>query len=164
MGLAIIAAVSNNNVIGRNNSLPWEMPSDLKHFKKTTSGHILICGRKTYESIGKPLPNRTMIVISKNPHFQANGCEVEDSVEKALWQHRKPKIFCIGGAQIYKNCMEFASELIITKVNANIDGDTFFPEIDIKLWDLIEEGPETQNTGDQYSFQILKYKRNKSHY
>lgn len=157
--ITIIAAVAKNNVIGAKNDLPWYLPEDLKHFKEITSGHTVIMGRKTYESIvsrlGKPLPNRKNIVITRNNLYQVpEGVEKADSLQSALQKHSKDT-FIIGGASIFEEGLMLADQLIITHVHKEYPGDTYFPEIDPHVWEEI--GREDHG---EYSF--VTYKRHAS--
>lgn len=128
--ISIIAAVSSNGVIGKEGKLPWYIPEDLKHFKKLTSGNVVIMGRKTYESIGKPLPNRVNIVITRDKNKIINGCITVNSIEEAIRKAGNDKqIFIIGGGEIYKKSLNFANKIYLTKVHQNIEGDTYFPTL-----------------------------------
>ncbi len=133
MILSLIAAIGINNELGKDNKLLWDLPADMRHFRETTSGHPVIMGRKTFESIGRPLPNRRNIVLSRSTeNYQAPGCENVSSVEEALnlFKDSDEEIFVIGGAQIYKLFLPYANRLYITRVNSSFDADAFFPEID----------------------------------
>lgn len=129
MEIILIAAMAANRVIGRGSEIPWHLPGEQKRFKEITWGHPLIMGRKTFESIGRPLPGRRNIVITRNDQWQATGCEVAGSMEKALQCCRDAdKVFVIGGAQIYQLAMPLATGLILTTFDAEVDGDVYFPE------------------------------------
>ena len=142
--ISIIAAVAANNVIGSQNDLPWSLPEDLKRFKKLTTGHTVIMGRRTYESIvarlGKPLPNRKNIVITRNKNYQVlEGVTVASSLDEALGENgnnddRDKKIFIIGGEQVFKEGINKAETMYITEVKNSYEGDTYFPEIDKNKW------------------------------
>jgi dihydrofolate reductase len=132
--ISVIAAVSENGVIGREGKLPWYIPEDLKHFKKLTSGNVVIMGRKTYESIGKPLPNRINIVITRDKNKIIDGCITVNSIEEAIKKAGNDKqIFIIGGGEIYKKSLNFANKVYLTKVHQVIEGDTYFPTLN-KNW------------------------------
>ena len=134
--ITIIAAIAENNALGKNNDLIWHLPADLKRFKKTTTGHHIIMGRNTFESIGKPLPNRTTVIITRNPDYKVEGCIVVNSLEKALEIAKNDETpFIIGGAQIYKQAISIADKLDITEVHHSFDADVFFPEIDTNIWE-----------------------------
>lgn len=130
MTISIIVAVAKNNVIGKDNKLPWHLPEDLKHFKELTSGHTVIMGRKTFESIGRPLPNRKNIVISRNENFKANDMEVVHSIEQALdLTKNEDEVFIIGGAEIYKQALLLVNKIYLTRINKDYEGDAYFPEL-----------------------------------
>ena len=134
MLISLVVAVSSNQVIGKNNQLIWHLPADLKHFKQLTTGHAVFMGRKTYDSIGKPLPNRRNIVISRSA-AEIKGCEVSASIEDALQLTSAEKeVFIIGGAEIYRQVLPLANRIYLTKVHQDFDGDTFFPEINDQEW------------------------------
>lgn len=141
MIISIIAAVSENNVIGKDNTLIWHLPEDMKYFKEKTTGHIVITGRKNYESIPekfRPLPNRTNIVITNQSNYNAPGAIVVNSIESALKKCKElgdKEIFIIGGAQIYMQTIDIAHKLYITKIHKSFEGDAFFPKIDLTVWD-----------------------------
>lgn len=150
--VALIAALGTKNIIGNNNKLPWNIPEDLKHFKDLTNRHVVVMGRKTYESIlgyrGKPLPNRTNVVITKNTEFKAmEGVEIYHAFQDAFGAHANEDIFVIGGAEIYKQAIELADKLYITHVQGSYEGDAFFPTIDPALWKEISREPH-----EGYSF------------
>lgn len=133
--VSLIAAMAENRVIGINNRLPWHLPDDLKRFRLLTTGHTVIMGRKNYESIGKPLPQRRNIVVSRRPDYQAPGCLVVHTLDEALASASvDSEVFVIGGADIYRQTMAIADRLYLTLVHAHVDGDTFFPEFDSDQW------------------------------
>ena len=128
--------MAENRVIGVNNTLPWRLPADLQHFRQLTTGHHVIMGRRNYESIGKPLPDRTNIVVTRNPQYRAPGCQVKHSLAEALHDIQDdPEIFIIGGSEIYRQSISTADRIYLTLVHAEINGDTFFPEFDPMEWD-----------------------------
>lgn len=142
MPLSLIAALAENGCIGKNNDLPWHIPEDLKHFKMLTLGHPVLMGRKTFESIlkrlGKPLPGRTSIVITRQSNYSVPpGVFVYTNVDKALEKFNE-EVFCIGGAELYKETIARADKLYLTEVHQTVDGDTFFPPFDRKKWQEIE--------------------------
>ena len=138
--ISIIVAKSNNNVIGSNGSIPWNVPKDLKYFKELTEGNTVIMGRKTYESLPKdkkPLPNRINIVITRDINFTANGCMVVGSLEEAILKiDNRKDTFIIGGGEIYKQAINFVDKIYVTEINNEYEGDTYFPKISDK-WDLV---------------------------
>ncbi|TPD54620.1 MAG: dihydrofolate reductase [Thalassolituus maritimus] len=163
----MIVAVAENGVIGRNNSLPWYLPNDLKYFKQTTMGKPVIMGRKTYESIGKPLPGRTNIVITRQADYQPEGVKVVNSVEAARELAEsvclidgQDEAMIMGGAEIYALALPHTDRLYLTEVHADVEGDAFFPEYDKSRWqevareDFAAEGPNPYN----YSFVVYEAK------
>lgn len=144
--ICLIAAVSENRIIGRDNKLPWRIPEDLKRFKELTTGHPIIMGRKTFESIGRPLPDRTNIVVSANESFEAPGCIVCHSIGEAIKVAREKdqdKVFIIGGGKVYQGSIGLAQKLYLTVVEGEFEGDTFFPDYsDFKV--VSEKGGETE--------------------
>ena len=139
--ITIIAAIGKNNELGKDNQLLWHLPADLKHFKNLTSGHPIIMGRKTYESIGKPLPNRTNIVVSRKDDWFEEGILIVPSLKDAIKHAKKinENIFIIGGGEIYRHTIDMADRLEITQVNHQTDADVFFPKIDEKTWIKTDE-------------------------
>src|ERR1700761_4152213 len=134
MTVSIVVAISENHAIGKDNKLLWYLPRDLKHFKEITSGHTVIMGRKTYDSVGKPLPNRRNIIITRQ-QIEIAGCEVVNSVEHALALCKdEAEVFIVGGAEIYKQAMHLTDRIYLTIVHKTFDADTFFPEIDYEEW------------------------------
>ena len=162
MSIAIIVAKASNDVIGNNNELIWHLPADLKFFKETTLGKCLLMGRKTYESIGRPLPGRTTIIITRNVDYSAEGCLVASSIEEAVEMAKneeKGEIIIAGGAEIYKLGMNHADTMYVTEVEANFEGDTYFPPIDKKVW---KEAGRVKNKADErnkYDYDFVHYKR-----
>jgi dihydrofolate reductase len=133
--ISLIAAMSKNRVIGINNTLPWHLPADLQHFKQLTLGHPIIMGRKTFESIGRALPGRTNLIISRNNYSPPANCVVVSSIEAAIDSCKEiDEIFFIGGAQIYEQAIQFADRLYLTEIDTDITGDAHFPEIDSAHW------------------------------
>lgn len=157
--LSIIVAVSENNAIGKDNQLLWHLPADLRHFKSITSGHTIIMGRKTYQSIGKPLPNRRNIVISRKANLQIPGVEVVGTINDALALcNTEQEVFIIGGAEIYRQTLPYTHKIYLTRVHRYFDGDTFFPELSTAEWQEVEKIdylPDEKNTLP-YSFSTLE--------
>ncbi len=155
VNITIIAAIARNGVIGNKNGIPWHLPSDLKHFKETTTGHPIIMGRKTFESIGKPLPNRRTIVVTSNLNWQQEGCERANSLQEAIRlvsTFRVPGIsvdraFIVGGAQVYQEALNYAHNAIITRVDIGVDGDTCFPALDLTQWVMTKETKRNVSVG-----------------
>ena len=140
--LAIVVAFNGDRVIGAKGDMPWHIPEDLRHFKRVTMGHAILMGRKTYESIGRPLPGRRNIVITRNPNAVFEGCDIAQSLSQAIQMARDGGDLCprvIGGGEIYKMALPLATELYLTKIDVSAEGDTFFPKIDWSQWDSIHE-------------------------
>ena len=158
MKTTLIAAIANNNALGKDNDLIWHLPEDLKRFKKTTSGHYIIMGRKTFESIGKPLPNRTTVIISRNKEYRAAGCIVVNSLEKALQiSKEEEEVFVIGGAQIYKQAIQIADKLDITEVHESFEADVYFPEIDKNKWRESKRDYFKADTNNKHDYSFVTY-------
>jgi dihydrofolate reductase len=156
----MIAAASGNNVIGKDNDMIWRLPDDFKRFKALTSGHSIIMGRKTFESLPGILPNRTHVIVTRNKDYKVDGCEVESSLIEALVATRTENdVFIIGGGEIYKQGMELADKIELTRVHANFEGDTFFPEINLTKWKLVNEEFHDRDLKHQYSFTYQTYER-----
>jgi dihydrofolate reductase len=137
--IVMIAAVAENNALGKNNELVWHLPNDFKRFKELTSGHYIIMGRKTFESFPKPLPNRTHVVITRQPNYQPEGCVVVNSIENAIKAcPENETIYIIGGGEIYNQSLAFSDTIEITKVHGEFEADAFFPEIKSENWELIQ--------------------------
>ena len=165
--ISLIAALTQNRVIGKNNDLPWHLPDDMKHFMNTTKGHAVIMGRKNYDSLPakfKPLKERHNIVISGNTHYSVAGVTVVTSWDAALKEARKKsageeEIFVIGGAQVYALALPFADRLYLTEINANLEGDTFFPALNMGDWKELSRTHHPADERHAYSFDFVKYER-----
>ncbi|SHE50943.1 dihydrofolate reductase [Psychroflexus salarius] len=159
--LISIAAIADNNAIGKNNDLVWHLPDDFKRFKALTSGHYIILGRKTFESFPKPLPHRTHVIITRQNDYKAENHLVVNSLNEAIAAIPKneEKAFIIGGGEIYKQAMSRVDELEITHVNTTVEGDAFFPEIDLKLWKVANEEFHPKDERHQFSFTYKTYLR-----
>ncbi len=159
MRLSLIAALADNGVIGRDNGLPWRLPADLRHFKALTMGKPILMGRRTCESIGRPLPGRHNIVLSRDPAFRAEGCTVVRSVDEALAAAAgSDELMVIGGAQLYALLLDRADRLYLTLVHAEVEGDARFPEFDRDAWREIgrEDFAADENNEYDYSFVVLE--------
>jgi len=157
MTISLIVAVSRNGVIGANNKLPWHLPADLKRFKQLTMGHPILMGRKTFESIGKPLSGRTNIVITRQKEFQCCGTTVVHSVEEALLDHENEKeAFVIGGAEIFRQALPFADRIYLTRIEKDFEGDTKLFEIDPAVW---KETSREEFLNDPLPHTFLTYER-----
>lgn len=156
--LSLIVCMDANRVIGKDNELIWHLPEDLKYFRKTTSGHSVIMGRKTFESIGRPLPKRTNYIITRDKNFSAEGCIVINNINDILNNNTNEEIFIIGGAEIYKLFLPFADKLYITEIESEFEGDTFFPEFDKNVWTEIfkEKGLKDEKNPYDYYFKIYQ--------
>jgi dihydrofolate reductase len=151
--LSIIVATDANRGIGINNSLPWHLPEDLAHFKRATTGHPIIMGRKTFDSIGRPLPNRRNIVVTRNPHWSHAGVESAASLAAAAALAGDGEAFIIGGAQIYAEALPLADRLIVTEIAGNFDCDAFFPALDMQCWQQVAREAHRSAAGDlDYAF------------
>lgn len=156
--VAVVVGKASNNVIGHLNKIPWHLPEDLKHFKATTLGHTIVMGRKTFESIGKPLPGRQTVVISRNPRWHADGVISAKSLAEAIALSSEARqIFIVGGADIFREAMALAKRLIVTEIELCPAGDVFFPEIDLTVW---HKAPGIRQTGSNgINFAISVYER-----
>ena len=157
--LSLLVAAAENNVIGKDNKLPWHLPNDLKYFKNTTWGMPVVMGRKTFESFGKPLSGRRNIVVTRNKDWKADGVEVAGSINEAISlanQSDVKEIFVIGGGEIFKEVLPTANRIYITRIHHNFDGDAFFPVIDPKEWKLVKEVncPADEKNAYAHSFQV----------
>jgi dihydrofolate reductase len=150
--LSLIVAFAKNNVIGYNNMLPWHLPEDLKRFKALTMGHHIIMGRKTYESLGRLLPGRTTVIVTRNKSYKVEGALISHSLDAAIGLCKDDtEPFLIGGAELYKIGLKHASKLYVTQVLAEFAGDAFFADIDPNLWNLIEKKDHVATSGLEYS-------------
>lgn len=157
--LSIVVAIAENRAIGKNNQLLWHLPADLKHFKQITSGHTIIMGRKTYDSIGKPLPNRRNIVITRQHNLQIEGIEVAGSLQEALALcQAENEVFVIGGAEIYQSALPLTQKIYLTTVHQSFEADAFFPEINTNEW--LETEKESHDPDEKnalgYTFSTLR--------
>jgi dihydrofolate reductase len=162
MRISAIAAMSKNRVIGKDNQLPWHLPADMKFFQRTTKGHHVIMGRKNYQSLGKPLSDRTNIVITRNPNFVSSGCLVVHTLEEALaLAHRagEEEAFIIGGGEIYRLAMDYLDRIYLTTIDLVIHGDVSFPEFDQAQWHLVQEEYFQQDEKNAYAFVIQIFDR-----
>ena len=159
MKISLIVAMASNRVIGLNNQMPWHLSADLKRFKQITMGHPIIMGRKTFEAIGKPLPGRTNIIVSRNSSYQQEGCVVVDSIEAAINHGCRldDEVFVIGGATLYEATLPIADNLYITQINQMFDGDTFFPDFDRNKWTGVEREDVIDDKKVGFAYSFLKY-------
>jgi dihydrofolate reductase len=160
LSISYIVAMDIQQAIGLGNSLPWRLPADLAYFKKTTMDHAVLMGRKTYESIGKPLPNRTNVILTQNKHYQAEGCLIVHSVEEAVEQFKNEEIFVIGGAEVFQLFMPSVDRLYITLIEHEFEADTYFPEFDIDDWVLVSSEDGVKDAKNPYEYSFLVYTKN----
>lgn len=160
--ISLIVAMDKKRTIGRGKNLPWRLPADLAYFKKITMGHTVIMGRKTFESIGKPLPGRDNVVITQRADYHPEGCRVLHSVDEALTLNGKEKeIFVIGGAEVYRQFFPYAGRLYVTRIEEAFEGDVFFPEIDPEEWRLVSERRGRTDEKNPYRYYFCLYERRK---
>jgi dihydrofolate reductase len=161
MKISLIVAMASNRVIGNNNIMPWHLSADLKKFKKITMGSPILMGRKTYESIGRPLPGRTNIIISRNPEYQQDGCLVFNDIEAAIKKgcETAGEIFVIGGADLYEAILPIADALYLTIIDKEFQGDTFFPDIDLNAWIEVERENICDDPDAAFSYSFLKLEK-----
>lgn len=162
MKISVIVAAAENGVIGRQNDLPWRLSADLRRFKDLTMGHAIVMGRKTYESIGRPLPGRRMIVITRQPNYTAPGAEMVGSLEDALAaaaNQGENEAFIIGGAEIFNQAMPLAQRLYLTRVHANVDGDIHLPPFDLSDWRQLAAQRHDADAKNEYPYSFEVYER-----
>jgi dihydrofolate reductase len=162
MKVSAIVAVAHDLVMGKNNDIPWYLPADLKYFKAMTLNRHIIMGRKTFQSIGRPLPKRTNIVVTRQAFFIATGCIVAHCVEEALeiaHDNGEEEVFIIGGAEIYKQTMPYWDRLFLTEVDLKVDGDTFFPEINPNEWRLVLNDPHPAEGKNEHAYTCKIFER-----
>ena len=157
--ITIIAAVANNYALGKDNQLIWHLPADLKRFKKVTLGHHIIMGRKTFESLGKPLPNRTTIIITRNNNYNKENCIVVNSLQEAINTaiSADENPYILGGAEIYKQAMEIADKLDLTFVHHTFEADAFFPEINTTKWKEVSREDFKADEKNKYNYSFVTY-------
>ncbi|MDJ1481272.1 dihydrofolate reductase [Cytophagaceae bacterium YF14B1] len=162
MQISIIAAFTENRVLGKDNQLIWHLPEDLKNFKRLTSSHPIIMGRKTFESLGRPLPNRTNIIITRNPDYQATGCMIVSSLEEAIQKATnidREEVFVIGGGEIYTQALPLTDTMYLTHVHTTLEGDTFFPVFSSQEWNIAYTQSFKKDEKHVYDFDIVTWKR-----
>ncbi len=162
MTISCIVAVAKNNVIGKDNDIPWYLPADLKYFKKTTINHHIIMGRNCYESIGKPLPKRTNVILTRDPYYIVSSTVIAHSIEEALsiaLENGEGEAFIIGGGEIYRQSVPYWDKLYLTEVDLEVDGDVFFPEIDFTEWNLISEEKHAKDTKNEHDYTFKVYEK-----
>lgn len=157
----LVVAKSDNNVIGHDNQLIWHLPNDWKHFKEITTGHPIIMGRKTFESIGRPLPNRTNIIITRNKNYSVENAKVAHSLNEALQFAKEidKNIFILGGGKIYEQALDLVDILEVTEVHENFEGDTYFPVIDLNVWKEISRIKHHKDEKNKFDYSFVRYER-----
>lgn len=157
--VSIIVAADENNVIGKDNGLIWHLPDDLKFFKEKTNGHAIIMGRRTFESVGRPLPNRTNIVITRDKNFNPEGCVIVNSLEAALEiASGDDEPFIVGGEQIYRLALPFTDRVYLTRIHHSFEGDRYFPELGAE-WKTVEKTEHGIDDKHAYSFTFISYEK-----
>ena len=157
---AIVVAMDRHRVIGKNNQLPWHLPADLKHFKKTTMGHHIIMGRKTFESVGRPLPGRVNVVISRNPDFRADDVIVVHSLDEAYRVAvGDEQVFVIGGSEIFREALPGIERLYLTLIDHSFEGDTYFPELSLDDWILVSREDHQPDEKNRFPYSFVVYDR-----
>jgi dihydrofolate reductase len=158
--LSVIAAVAENGIIGKDGTLPWHLPADLKYFRRVTTGHTIVMGRRNYEDIGRPLPNRVNIVLSRDHGFRAEGCMVANSIEEAIsLAGDESEIFFIGGARLYEQILPRADRLYLSRIHGDIDGDTRFPDYNESAWTRIAHELRPADPDNPYPISFEVYER-----
>lgn len=158
--ISLIVAMTENRVIGRDGDMPWRLSSDLKRFKRITMGHHILMGRKTYDSIGRPLPGRTTVVISRSATYDDPQIRVARNLEEAIKiTGDDEEIFITGGAQIYTLALSQVDRIYLTRIHCELEGDTFFPEFDLGKWDLIEQEKHSADEKNNFDYSFLTYQR-----
>jgi len=160
LNLSIIVAMARNRTIGINNSLPWRCPEDLKHFKALTMGHPMIMGRKTFDSIGKPLPGRTTVVVTRNSNLKIDGCLIANSLQQAIDLCKgDTEIFVVGGAEIYAQALPLADTLYVTEIQQEVEGDAHFPGFALSDWQEVARDIKSQNEPQPLQYHFVTYRR-----
>ena len=157
--LTLVAAMARNGGIGWQGGMPWHLPAELRHFKKTTLGKPVVMGRKTFESIGRALPGRQNIVVSRNPGFQAEGCDVACSLVEAIELAEGMELMVIGGGELYRQALPLASRLVLTTIDAEPECDTWFPAWDPTEWLLVTSEPVPVGPGNEIAFEVSEWQR-----
>ncbi len=160
MTVSLVVAHAENRTIGRGGKLPWHLPADLQFFKRLTTNHTIVMGRKTYESIGRPLPNRRSIVITRDPGYRADGVDIAPSLEEALAMAAgDDDVFIIGGAEVFEQGIPLAERIYLTKIHAQVEGDVWFPPIDEGEWTVISREDHAADDRHAYAFTFITYQR-----
>ncbi|WP_099362819.1 dihydrofolate reductase [Fredinandcohnia onubensis] len=159
--ISLLVAMDRNQLIGKDNDLPWRLPADLAYFKRVTMGHPIIMGRKTFDSIGRPLPGRENIIVTRDTSYEAEGCKVIHSIEEivSMNQQTDQELFVIGGAEIFKEILPHSDRLYITEINEEFKGDTYFPTFDKSKWKVISEEQGIKDEKNPYDYTFLVYEK-----
>ncbi|MFC5648462.1 dihydrofolate reductase [Paenibacillus solisilvae] len=162
MTVTMIGAMANNRVIGVDNAMPWHLPAEMGHFRRSTIGRTVLMGRKTFESLGRPLKDRRNVILTRNIDYAPAGCEIVHTVEEALNLYEAAaveELVVMGGAEIYSLFLPYADKLLLTEVDANIDGDAYFPAFDSEEWSLVNSESFSKDEKNSYDFKIQTYER-----
>ncbi|WP_027417952.1 dihydrofolate reductase [Aneurinibacillus terranovensis] len=159
--VSIVVAMDKNRVIGKDNKLPWHLPADLAYFKSITMGHVIVMGRKTHDSIGRPLPGRKNVVLTRDKTYAAPGCMIMHSVQDVLVKFGDEVIDVIGGAEIIAQFLPYTDKLYMTRIEETFDGDVFFPQINRDDWELISKEKGTTDEKNPYTYDFFVYQRKK---
>ncbi|WP_246941861.1 dihydrofolate reductase [Bacillus pinisoli] len=161
--ISYIVAMDDNQVIGKNNELPWHLPADLAYFKKVTMGKPIIMGRKTHESIGRALPGRENIIVTRNANYHSEGCKVVHQLDdlKSLAEEANEELFVIGGAELFKELLPMTDRLYITHIHHSFEGDTYFPTIDWNEWKVVDKETGIKDEKNPYDYEFVVYERKK---
>ncbi len=154
----LVACMASNRVIGKDNELIWRLPEDLKHFKKVTSGNSIVMGRKTYESIGRPLPNRANYIITRDKHYKVEGCITLNSIDE-VFELDEENLFIIGGSEIYKIFLPYTDKIHLTEIEDEFEGDAFFPEFDKTIWKETSKEKGIKNEKNPYDYYFYTYEK-----
>ncbi len=157
--ISVIAAVSENGVIGNGVKIPWHIPADFEYFKRVTTGHPVIMGMRTYKSIGRPLPGRKNIILTRDPAAQVEGCVVAGSIEDAIQAAGEGEIFFLGGGDVYRQILPRADRLYLTRIHEEVEGDVFFPEVDLKEWREVKRQEGVVDEKNPIAHTFLVYER-----
>lgn len=157
--ISYLVAMDRNRVIGKDNDLPWSLPADLAYFKKKTTGHTIVMGRKTYESIGRPLPNRKNVILTRDKNYSVANCTVIHSIEEALslMRQENDEYFVIGGSDLFIQFLPYVERMYITLLDEEFEGDTFFPNVDMSEWKLISKEKGKKDENNHYDYEFLVY-------
>ncbi|MEH7381894.1 dihydrofolate reductase [Bacillus sp. JJ1533] len=159
--ISLLLAMDKNQLIGKDNDLPWRLPADLAYFKRVTMGHPIIMGRKTYDSIGRPLPGRENIIVTRDTSYKAEGCKVIHSIDEIVEMSKETdqELFVIGGAEIFKEILPYSERLYITEIDEEFEGDTYFPVFDKAKWKVISKEKGIKDEKNPYEYTFLVYEK-----